>query len=312
MTTKDPVPHAYDPELVDACKDLYDVMSYPFEREFSSFGYSLEFTGKPDQHATLYLAGGVKDTLEKELGLTFDRDGAWRMLFHHDEVSDRLRADTVAIPFVDSDRQRQSLIFKHFPKIGYIVLAANESGDMTQWLSEDQRLEKDVFGQSTSPIVSAETIAELLDEAGFPLDLPNTPESRYAIAKNLDDIDNWLRRERIVVPVAPNLQVIMKKESVHFAMGELRDSGGSITAIAEEVYPNGRRDQLVITLPIDGAIVEAPEVVTQKLRPSDDPGDIATYGSNAYRVEDRTHIPLTAELANRLSADLREDLGTIS
>jgi hypothetical protein len=312
MTTKDPIPHGYDPELVDACKNLYDVMSYPFERDFSSFGYSLELSATPEKDAILYLAGGVKDTLEEELGLIFDRTNEWRVLFHHDESSDRLRADTVGIPFIDKQQQAHTIILKHLPGIGYVPLTETTEGNMKQWLSEDQELEKEVFGRSSAPVVSPDTISELLDEAGFRLEVPNAPQSRFTIAKNLDTIKNWTRCERIVVPISPDLQVILKKESVHAIVDGRHDSGGVITAYAEEVYSSGVRDQLVISLPIDGGIVEAPEVLIRKLRPSSDPSDIAKHGPNAYRVEEESRVPLTAELADRLSADLMEDLGDIS
>lgn len=313
MIKGDPIPsNPHDPELVAACKNLYDVMTYPFESSFTTFGYSLEFSATPAPESIVHLPAGPRDMLKSELGLSLDKTKDWRVMFQHDEQSDGLRAETVEMPFMDSSDKLQRIVFKRFPNIGYLLLQPGADGSMELWLPEDQALERDVFGKYESIAVPDQMMSELLDEAGFKMEVPNTPESRYDIAKNLNDIPNWTRRERIVAPIAPDFQVILVKEMRYATEGSVTDHGGSITAYSEDIDEDGGRDQLVITLPIDGAFVETPEILARKLIPSTDDRDIANYGPNAYKIVEFERIPLTTELADQLSKDLMEDLGDIA
>jgi hypothetical protein len=313
MIKGDPIPsNPHDPELIAACKNLYDVMAQPFESRFTSFGYSLEFSATPAPDSIVHLPAGPREMLESELGLSLDKTKDWRVMFQHDEQSDGLRADTVEIPFLDSSDKHQSIVFKRFPKRGYLLLQPGADGSMEIWLPEDQELEKAVYGKCENIAVSDQVMSVLLDEAGFKMEVPNMPESRYDIAKNLNDIPNWTRRERIVAPIAPDFQVILVKEMRYVTEGSLIDHGGSITAYSEDIYKDGGRGQLVITLPIDGAFVETPEILTRKIIPSTDVADIANYGPNAYKIIELERIPLTTELADQLSQDLMEDLGDIA
>jgi len=311
MIRRDPTPRS-KPELTSACRNLYEILSRPFEQGFTSLGYSLEYTATPNHDAGVYLPGGVREKIEEVFGMKIDRSGDWRVLVRHDEASNGLRADTLSLPFLASPGNSHEIVLKRLHGIGYVPLHKTVNGAMGGWLSEDQALEAAVFGKAEIVVFPDDMVSTLLCEAGLTMEVVSAPESRYSIARSLDTIPTWKRKERIVVPIALDSQVIIIRETQLVTVGTAVDYGGSITAYIEDLNTGGVRNQLVISFPIDGAVVESPEMIVRTISPSKDAADIANYGPDAYTIKEIERLPLTTNIANQISKDLMESLGEIA
>jgi hypothetical protein len=291
--------------LVDSAKDLFAVMSSPFEADPRSVNYRGEFTLPVSPERAIFNRPEVATYFFGLIGRDLDPRRHWHAAVGPLPTSGELGFQSLALPLkVPNDDQ-------------WLFLSRTADAVQPSHVRLTDTNEPQMKLLTGRGNVATKLDHRLIDQAlanvnyGLPQIFTDSESIRLGLAELSDSALNWSTREETISGSDPSATTIFSRVVEHYAGSD--DEGDersfystSLSAIFEREVRPGRFQHWRIFFGGDDSLIENPRVYLKRIeRPSslpDQPSDSKTVASSAEPVE--PSAALLSELASGILSTL--------